>query len=78
MTTLPTNDLTAIGILASDLRVTVREIERAADQIGVAPALMLNRIAHFDGDQVAAIVQFLRSQRVSGDTIAHLANNLHF
>ncbi|MGD9632735.1 MAG: hypothetical protein AB7G28_25135 [Pirellulales bacterium] len=71
----PDKDLIAIGKLASELRVTVRTIDFAVAELGIQPALMLNRIAHFDGDQVERILALIRS-RGAGSTVAHLANNL--
>ncbi len=60
MITTPAKDLISIGILSCDLQVTVREIERAADELGIEPALSLNRIAHFDGEQIERLGMHLR------------------
>lgn len=60
MTVASEKDYQSIGQLASTLRVTVRAIERAADQLGISPALRLNLIPHFDGEQVARLTDHLR------------------
>lgn len=54
-------DLTSIGFLALDLRASVRDIERAADRLGIEPSLVLNRVAHFDATQAARIAEALNA-----------------
>jgi hypothetical protein len=56
-------DLLSIGTLASHLHVTVRAIEHAAEQLGIAPAWRLNLIPHFDGAQAEAIRQHLEAAK---------------
>jgi len=57
------NDLVSIGCLAGELQTPVRTLELAAQTLGIVPALRLNRIAHFDADQVERIAQHVREQR---------------
>ena len=45
-----TQDLISLGKLAEILQRPPREIQRALDSLGVAPALRLNDIDHFDRD----------------------------
>ena len=51
MTVAPAKDYVSIGQLASQLRVTVRAIEHAADKLNLAPACRINYIVHYDGEQ---------------------------
>ena len=58
-TTSAQQDYTAIGVLAGQLQSSVRQIERAAEQAGIAPALRLNHVPYFDGTQVETLRQAL-------------------
>ncbi len=59
MMTESTKDLVSIGHLAGVVQRSVRAIEKAATGLGMQPALRLNGIAHFDGEQVEAITKAL-------------------
>jgi len=52
MTTDAKHDLVAIGVLAGEMRASVRQIEAAAEALHMAPAWRLNRVPHFNGAQV--------------------------
>jgi hypothetical protein len=60
MTVDAKHDFTAIGQLAGRLRVIVRAIEQAAAELGIEPALRLNLVLHFDGDQVERLAAHFR------------------
>jgi len=62
MTVAPSKDFVSIGTLASHARVTVRAIERAADELKIEPACRINFVTHFDGGQCEAIVHHLNSK----------------
>lgn len=63
MTIAPTKDLISIGTLASQTRATVRAIEAAAEALGITPAMRLNLVIHFDGNQAEQITSYLDGQR---------------
>jgi hypothetical protein len=48
-------DFVAIGVLAGEMHHSVRSIEQAAERLGLAPAMRLNRVPHFDGAQVETL-----------------------
>jgi len=62
MTVAPTKDFVSIGTLASHARVTVRALERAADELQLSPSCRINYIPHFDGEQCEALVQHLNNK----------------
>ena len=55
-------DFISIGQLAAHLQQSVRAIERAANKLGLKPALRLNMIPHFSGDQVEKLTKELRKE----------------
>lgn len=59
MTTLPQNDLVAIGVLASQLQKPVRTIEAACIELNIAPAMRINFVPHFDADQIERLTERL-------------------
>jgi len=62
-----TRDFFAIGQLAAHLQTPVREIELAADRLGIVAAMRINLILHFDGGQVRAIANYLRETKEHQD-----------
>jgi hypothetical protein len=54
-----THDFYSIGQLAAHLQKPVRAIEHAATQLKLAPAMRLNGIPHFDGEQVQQLTEQL-------------------
>jgi hypothetical protein len=50
-----THDFYSIGQLAAHLQKPVRAIEGAAIELAITPAMRLNGIPHFDGEQVARL-----------------------
>jgi hypothetical protein len=54
--TAPTQDFTSIGCLAGQIQRSVRAIETAATKIGLAPALRLNNVPHFDAGQIERLI----------------------
>lgn len=55
-----TRDFISIGQLAAHLQRSVRQIERAAADLDILPALRLNMVPHFDGEQVKRLTDELR------------------
>lgn len=55
-------DFFSIGQLAAHLQASVRQIEAAAERAGLQPALRLNMVPHWNGDQV----EILRAQLNKG------------
>ena len=53
-------DFVSIGQLAAHVQSPVRSIERAAERLQLVPAMRLNGVAHFDGEQVEALTAELR------------------
>ncbi len=53
-------DFVSIGQLAAHLQQPVRAIERAAERLGIVPAMRLNLVAHFDANQVQQLTAELR------------------
>lgn len=62
MTVAPTKDFVSIGTLASHARVTVRAIERAADELNIPPACRINFVPHYDGEQCEVLVRHINSK----------------
>jgi hypothetical protein len=56
------HDFTSIGTLAGTLQVSVRRIERAAGELSITPAMRLNGIPHFDGEQVERLTRHLHRE----------------
>jgi hypothetical protein len=54
-----THDFYSIGQLAAHLQKPVRSIESAATELQITPAMRINGIPHFDGEQVARLSQQL-------------------
>ena len=54
------HDFISIGQLAAHLQRPVRVIERAAEKLKIHPAMRINLIPHFDGEQVQQITAALR------------------
>lgn len=57
-----TKDFLSIGILAGQLRVPVRDVERAADRLGENPAMLLNNVPMFNREQIDRISAALSKQ----------------
>ena len=62
MTVAPSHDYVSIGTLASQLRVTVREIERTAERLKLPAACRINYIVHFDGEQCEVLTKEIRNK----------------
>lgn len=60
MTVAIQRDYVSIGQLAAHLQRTVRSIEAAAESLGISPAMRLNGVIHFDGEQVEQITQAIK------------------
>ena len=54
-----TRDYVSIGQLAAHLRCSMRDIERAATELQMVPALRLNFVPHFDAEQVERLKERL-------------------
>ena len=63
MTVAPAKDFVSIGQLASQLRVTVREIERTAEQLNISAACRINYVIHFDGEQCEALTEAIKGSK---------------
>ena len=48
-------DFFSIGQLAAHFQISVRAIEKAAGELGIVPAMRINLVSHFDGQQVEAL-----------------------
>ena len=59
MTVESEKDLVAIGVLAARLQKSVRTIEAAVIALNMMPAMRLNYVPHFDGEQVEQIMRRL-------------------
>jgi hypothetical protein len=59
MTVTSEKDLVAIGVLAARLQRSVRVIEAACLELNIAPALRINYVPHFDGEQVELLTERL-------------------
>ena len=57
MTVAIQRDFVSIGQLAAHLQRSVRKIEAAAESLAISPAMRLNGIVHFDGEQVERITK---------------------
>ena len=53
-------DFFSIGQLAAHLQTSVRSIEKAARTRGIVPAMRINLVPHYDGQQVEIIADELR------------------
>jgi hypothetical protein len=53
-------DFVAIGRLAHNLRVQVRDIEAACERLGVSGAMRVNAVLYFDAAQVELITAELK------------------
>jgi len=62
MTVAPEKDFVAVGVLAAHLRCSVRTIETAVATLRLEPAMRLNNITYFDGEQVETLTQHLASK----------------
>ena len=59
--TLPaTNELTAIGVLASQLQRSVAAIRDTAATLGMSPAWLINQVPHYDREQVERLTAYFR------------------
>jgi hypothetical protein len=56
-------DLVSIGCLAAQIQQPVRAIESMAVKLGIVPAMKLNSIPHFDGDQAEAISEAFQQRK---------------
>ncbi len=63
MTVAKEHDYVSIGVLAADLQRTPRAIEKASEVLAIQPALRLNRVLHFDGEQVEKLTAHFRGQQ---------------
>ena len=54
------HDFVSTGQLAAHLQVSVRAIERAAVKLDISPAMRINHVSHFDGEQVERLTAELR------------------
>ena len=48
------------GHLCQLLQRSPREVSRAAEEMGIAPALKLNGIGHYDADQTESLIAHFR------------------
>jgi hypothetical protein len=55
-------DLSSIGFVCQTLQQPPGTIRRAAESLGIKPALCINGVAHYDDEQVAAIREQLQSE----------------
>lgn len=55
-----TKDFSSIGQLAAHTQTPVRKIEQAATALHLQPAMRLNSIPYFDGEQVAKLTAHLQ------------------
>lgn len=62
-TITPAHDFVSIGQLAAHTQRSVRAIEAAADALKLAPALRLNGIPHFNGEQVERLTEQLNTEQ---------------
>lgn len=62
-TTEATHDYRSLGHLCSELQVSFRKIEKAATELGIAPAIRLNGIVYFDGEQTERLTQHFRESK---------------
>lgn len=58
----PERDITSIGCLCQRLQASYRRIERAAEALGIVPAMRINGVVHFDGEQEEAIRRQLQGE----------------
>lgn len=63
MTVAIHRDYISIGQLAAHLQRSVRNIEAAADSLGISPAMRLNGVVHFDGEQVERITKAIHTPK---------------
>ena len=56
-------DYVSIGALAATLQQSVRSIERAAQKLGIVPAMRLNSVPHFDANQVERLTAMFRDEK---------------
>jgi hypothetical protein len=63
MTVASEKDFVSIGQLAAHAQKPVRDIEQAAEDLQLQPALRLNSVPYFSGDQVERLTKHLRDQR---------------
>ena len=52
----------SVGQLAADIQQPVKRIFAAADSLGIAPALKLNRVAYFSASQADVLTAYFRNQ----------------
>jgi len=62
MTTTAEKDFVSVGQLAAHIQRPVRSIETAAEQLQIRPAMRLNGVPYFDGEQVEKLTQELRNR----------------
>jgi hypothetical protein len=61
-TTNATHDYVSIGQLAAHTQRSVRSIEQAASELDITPAMRLNFVPHFDGEQIERISSHLATE----------------
>lgn len=65
MTVDAKRDYVAIGQLASSIGRPVRAIEQAAESLNLSPAMRVNRVPFFDGEQAEKITAVINNQEQS-------------
>jgi len=61
--TTATRHLESIGHLCASLQKPYATIRRAIDTLGIVPAVTINGIDHFDGEQCERIEKMIRGER---------------
>ena len=62
-TTETAHDFTSIGSFCAMLQVSMRRVEKAANELGIVPAVTLDRIPYFDAEQVERLTARLRGAK---------------
>ncbi len=76
MTTAANRDFVSIGALAAQLQRSVRVIEQAATAVALQPAMRINGIPHFDGEQCEMLTAYFRSQTMSANQLQQQADSI--
>lgn len=63
--TLTTRYLLSPSHLAANIQRPVSSVFKAAEELGIEPALVLNGVAHFDNEQAETIARHLTSAPTS-------------
>jgi hypothetical protein len=61
-------ELESIGHLCSSLQAPFAVVRRAINELGLAPALTLNAVQHYDEQQCEQIAEWVRDHRVGPPT----------